>query len=78
MGWEDSRTVPMEVNMPLFMLMLLDWNPTGPGKEDRNTVSALCVTNLEVSRRWEEQVTGGRLPGYVWKHLSHLEPAYSR
>lgn len=37
-GWEDSRTIPMEVNMPLFMAMLSDWNPTGPGKEDRNTV----------------------------------------
>lgn len=30
----SSRVIPIEVNMPLPMVMLLDWNPTGPGKGD--------------------------------------------
>lgn len=50
--WKDSRIIPMEVNMPLAMAMLLDWNPTGPGKKDTCRVSALCVSNLEVRRFW--------------------------
>ena len=33
--WRSLRTVPMEVNMPLAMAILLDWNPTGPGKGER-------------------------------------------
>lgn len=49
----------MEVNMPLLIVMLLDWNPTGPGKGDVGKVSALQYSpawKLADSR--EQQVTG--------------------
>lgn len=63
--WRESRTIPMEVNMPLAMAMLLYWNPTGPGKEDISMVLALCITSLEVRRFWGRKVARGKVPRYV-------------
>lgn len=49
----------MEVNMPLAMGRLPDWNPTGPGKGDVGMMSTLPSSpawKLAGSR--EEQITG--------------------
>ena len=52
------RAIPMEVNMPLAMAMLPDWNPTGPGKGESGTVSALLHSPAwKLAGSGEEQVT---------------------
>lgn len=49
----------MEVNMPLLIVMLLDWNPTGPGKGDVGKVSALqYLVAWKLADSREQQVSG--------------------
>ena len=58
-GWKSPRAIPMEVNMPLAMGMLPDWNPTGPGKGDAGMMSTLPYSPAwKLAGSGEEQVTG--------------------
>lgn len=63
----------MEVNMPLAMGMLPDWNPTGPGKEDVGMVSTLPYSPAwKLAGSGEEQVAGepwGISSGTCPRHL---------
>lgn len=61
--WRGLRAIPMEVNMPLAITMLLDWNPTGPGKKDTGRYQLSYPYQLG-----DEQVIG--IPGHLYQYLS--------